>query len=165
VFKRDKFTCQYCGAHPPAVILHVDHIHPVAKGGTNDEDNLVTACEHCNLGKGARLLSSAPKSLEDRAVEAAEREAQLQGYAAIMQAIRDRIEDDAWQVLDALIPGSSKGTSITRIQSARRFVREIGKEACLDAVSIAWSKIPYSDPQRFKYFCGVCWRKHERGDF
>lgn len=24
IFKRDQFTCQYCGAHPPAVILHVE---------------------------------------------------------------------------------------------------------------------------------------------
>ena len=30
---------------------NVDHIVPVSKGGTNDLDNLVTACEQCNLGK------------------------------------------------------------------------------------------------------------------
>lgn len=33
VFKRDRFTCQYCGATPPGVLLHIDHIHPVAEGG------------------------------------------------------------------------------------------------------------------------------------
>lgn len=165
VFKRDKFTCQYCGAHPPSVVLHVDHIHPVAEGGTNDEDNLVTSCDRCNLGKGARLLSSTPRSLEDRAAEAKEREAQLLGYAEIMQSIRDRIEDDTWGVLDALIPGSSDGTTHARFDSVKRFIKEMGKEACLDAAEIARSKKPYSDPQRFKYFCGICWRKIERGDF
>lgn len=45
VFKRDGFTCQYCGAHPPKVVLHVDHITPVVEGGGNDIDNLVTSCE------------------------------------------------------------------------------------------------------------------------
>ena len=35
VFKRDRFTCQYCGAKAPDVILHVDHIHPVAAGGSH----------------------------------------------------------------------------------------------------------------------------------
>lgn len=165
VFKRDKFTCQYCGAHPPAVVLHVDHIHPVAEGGTNDEDNLVTACENCNLGKGARLLSSTPKTLEEKAAIAAEREAQLAGYAAVMQAVRDRIEADTWEVADALIPGSSEGMPTARFNSIKRFVQEIGKQACLEASDIAWSKKPYSDPQRFKYFCGICWRKIERGDF
>lgn len=57
VFKRDSFTCQYCGRSSPAVILHVDHIHPVSQGGTNDILNLVTSCADCNSGKGKRLLS------------------------------------------------------------------------------------------------------------
>jgi len=57
VFKRDGFTCQYCGKKAPDVVLHVDHIAPVAKGGQNDILNLVTSCVDCNLGKGARELS------------------------------------------------------------------------------------------------------------
>lgn len=56
VFKRDGFTCQYCGAKAPEVVLHCDHIHPVAEGGTNDIMNLLTACAACNGGKGARKL-------------------------------------------------------------------------------------------------------------
>ena len=56
VFKRDSFTCQYCGAQSPDVVLHVDHINPVAGGGDNDILNLITSCEPCNLGKGAREL-------------------------------------------------------------------------------------------------------------
>jgi len=31
VYKRDKFTCQYCGRKAPDVILEIDHINPVAK--------------------------------------------------------------------------------------------------------------------------------------
>lgn len=57
VFKRDKFKCQYCGKTPPDVILHVDHINPVSKGGTNNILNLITACFECNMGKKATLLS------------------------------------------------------------------------------------------------------------
>jgi hypothetical protein len=57
VFKRDSFTCQYCGKSAPTVVLHVDHITPVKEGGTNDITNLITACADCNLGKGARKLS------------------------------------------------------------------------------------------------------------
>lgn len=56
VFKRDNFACQYCGGQAPDVVLHVDHINPVAGGGDNDILNLVTSCEPCNLGKGARAL-------------------------------------------------------------------------------------------------------------
>lgn len=56
VFKRDNFTCQYCGKKSPDVILHVDHIIPVSKGGNNDLINLITACKDCNLGKSDRKL-------------------------------------------------------------------------------------------------------------
>jgi hypothetical protein len=56
VFKRDSFTCQYCGKSAPDVILHADHIMPVSKGGDNDITNLITSCESCNQGKKDILL-------------------------------------------------------------------------------------------------------------
>jgi len=56
VFRRDGFTCQYCGRRAPNVVLHVDHVLPVVAGGTNDLTNLRTACSVCNLGKGSRRL-------------------------------------------------------------------------------------------------------------
>jgi 5-methylcytosine-specific restriction endonuclease McrA len=39
------------------VVLHVDHVVPVAAGGVTIEDNLRTACEECNLGKGTRAVA------------------------------------------------------------------------------------------------------------
>ena len=68
IFARDNFTCQYCGQKAPQVVLHVDHIHPVSKGGTNDPSNLVTACSSCNTGKGASEIVAAPVA-EDRLSE------------------------------------------------------------------------------------------------
>lgn len=56
VFKRDSFTCQYCGKSAPDVILQVDHIMPISKGGDNDITNLITSCVPCNQGKKDRLL-------------------------------------------------------------------------------------------------------------
>ena len=56
VFKRDSFTCQYCGKKAPEVILAVDHIEPVAKGGSDDMLNLITSCFDCNSGKSDRTL-------------------------------------------------------------------------------------------------------------
>ena len=57
VFKRDNFTCQYCGAKAPEVILEVDHIKPVKEGGTNEIMNLITSCFDCNHGKSSKTLS------------------------------------------------------------------------------------------------------------
>ncbi|MEM6841861.1 MAG: HNH endonuclease [Bacteroidota bacterium] len=52
VFKRDKFTCQYCGATKK---LTLDHVIPRSKGGKTSWNNLVTACQPCNTRKGDRL--------------------------------------------------------------------------------------------------------------
>lgn len=57
IFKRDSFTCQYCGRMAPDVVLEVDHINPVANGGDNDIMNLITSCAECNRGKGAKKLT------------------------------------------------------------------------------------------------------------
>jgi len=56
VFKRDKFTCRYCGNKAPNVAIVIDHIIPVSKDGENNLDNLITACEYCNSGKGDKYL-------------------------------------------------------------------------------------------------------------
>lgn len=163
VFKRDNFTCQYCGSHPPQVILHVDHINPVSKGGENDSDNLITSCLNCNIGKGAKLLTSVPQSLQDKAKEIAEREEQLKGYSEIIQSKKDRIEDEAWRVgeeLDALYEDGSINRSY--LVSIKRFLEKLGLHDVLDAAEIARAAKPYSRNTRFKYFCGVCWNKINR---
>ena len=57
VFKRDSFTCQYCGRKAPDVILECDHIVPIAEGGPTNMLNLITSCQECNRGKGKRPLT------------------------------------------------------------------------------------------------------------
>jgi 5-methylcytosine-specific restriction endonuclease McrA len=49
VFKRDHFTCQYCGTNRD---LTLDHLIPRSKGGKSNWTNLVTACKSCNAKKG-----------------------------------------------------------------------------------------------------------------
>ncbi|MBL6448301.1 HNH endonuclease [Fulvivirga sp. 29W222] len=49
VFKRDSFSCQYCGADRD---LTLDHVTPRSKGGRSAWNNLVTACKRCNARKG-----------------------------------------------------------------------------------------------------------------
>lgn len=54
VFARDDYTCQYCGLR--GVSLQCDHIIPVSRGGSNDLDNLATACKPCNQSKCDKTL-------------------------------------------------------------------------------------------------------------
>ncbi len=164
VFKRDGFVCQYCGAHPPDALLEPDHITPVCEGGTNDIGNLVTACFNCNRGKAGNLLTVVPKSLIEQGAEVKEREDQIAGYSAIMEARRERIEDDMWRVADTLIPESSKNGMVRdRLISIKQFMEKLGLHDTLDAAEIAIARKPYSESVRWKYFCGVCWTKIRNG--
>jgi 5-methylcytosine-specific restriction endonuclease McrA len=54
IFRRDNFTCQYCGKHTPQ--LTVDHIIARHSGGENSWQNVVAACYACNHRKGGRTL-------------------------------------------------------------------------------------------------------------
>lgn len=158
VFKRDGFRCQYCGAHPPAAILEVDHINPVALGGENDIDNLVTACFACNRGKAAVSLTVVPQSLADKALVVSEREEQLRGYHDVLEAKRDRLENEAWLVLEAMLVDRLKGCPRDQFNSTRMFVEKLGYHATLEAMEIAMGA-SISFHKVFKYFCGVCWNK------
>lgn len=159
VFKRDGFACQYCGDHPPKVILELDHIVAVAGGGSADSDNLITACYACNRGKAARPLSDVPQSLKDKAVEVAEREAQLKGYHDIMQARRDRVENEAWTVAIALRPNAAQGFPRDWLQSIKTFLGRLDFHDVLESMEVARSRKPHSENQGFRYFCGICWNK------
>lgn len=53
VLRRDGFKCVDC-KHTDKP-LHVDHIIPLSRGGTNHLENLQTLCDECNLGKGDEL--------------------------------------------------------------------------------------------------------------
>lgn len=62
VLCRDKWTCQICGIRTPRSLRgsyapdapEVDHINPLALGGSHTLENLQCACRACNLRKGAK---------------------------------------------------------------------------------------------------------------
>jgi hypothetical protein len=103
VFKRDSFTCQYCGQKAPDVVLEVDHITPVAAGGDNEILNLVTACRGCNSGKSDRQLSdsAAVEKARAQAEDLEERRQQLEMIAQWHLSLVD-IESQAATQLERL---------------------------------------------------------------
>lgn len=65
--KRDKNTCQQCGISvrdEPNLLIEIDHVIPISKGGTTIEDNLQALCWRCNRTKGASI-SQAKNSIFD----------------------------------------------------------------------------------------------------
>jgi 5-methylcytosine-specific restriction endonuclease McrA len=63
VFKRDRFTCQYCGRQPGGDELSIDHVTPRAQGGVSSWDNCVLACVECNHRKADRSPQQARMTL------------------------------------------------------------------------------------------------------
>ena len=61
VLKRDRGTCRYCGTYDSS--MEIDHVIPVALGGTNRFGNLVTACRDCNARKGTKLWKPLPLAI------------------------------------------------------------------------------------------------------
>jgi len=58
--QRDNYTCQSCNLSvrdEPNLLLEIDHIIPISKGGMSSEDNLQTLCWKCNRSKGAKIAS------------------------------------------------------------------------------------------------------------
>lgn len=165
VFKRDLFACQYCGATPSeTVVLEVDHIHPVAGGGTNDIDNLVTACFACNRGKGAALLTSVPMGLAEKAEQTMEREAQLRGFYDVLEGVKQRKDEELWSIADIYMERYGDDDILrSRLASIRSFLGRLNYYEVQEAMEIATNKFS-SKRQAFSYFCGICWRKVKRAN-
>lgn len=58
---RDLFTCKYCNVSlddEPHLLLEIDHILPLSKGGKTQEDNLQTLCWKCNRSKSNKIINA-----------------------------------------------------------------------------------------------------------
>lgn len=156
VLRRDNHTCRYCGGTAPDVVLTVDHVTPVALGGSDDPSNLVTACKDCNAGKSSTSPSSttvADVKKSDltwskaiiRAADAlaSEREVQVTYVCQFL---------DFWDTYtDGRLPRNAEN-SVCNLHKAG-----LPTEEMKDGVLIAATA--YGVHDRFSYFMGVCWKK------
>jgi hypothetical protein len=55
VIERDGLVCGICDGEVELADVHIDHIHPVSRGGTDDLDNLQVTHSACNIAKAARV--------------------------------------------------------------------------------------------------------------
>ena len=58
---RDNHSCRYCSvslAAEPHLLLEVDHVIPVSRGGMSTPDNLQTLCWRCNRTKSNKVASA-----------------------------------------------------------------------------------------------------------
>jgi hypothetical protein len=172
VFKRDGFTCQYCGRTPPIVILVIDHIVAHAAGGPDDQLNLVTSCEDCNSGKSDKDLKQVLPSLADQIARRREKEEQVKEYNTFLMEIRDaeiaaldKIGTYWFDIFEGAKGKYRFNPSSEPAGSIRTFLKRLTVAEILDAIDIAHARCGggYHSSgtvrRPFLYFCGVCWRK------
>jgi 5-methylcytosine-specific restriction endonuclease McrA len=90
IYARDDETCQYCGRKRPIAELTYDHVLPRSLGGRTEWTNIVTACQDCNLRKGARTPEQARMPLRKRPV-------QPTWLPAVTIRVSTRSIPDAWR--------------------------------------------------------------------
>lgn len=159
VLRRDNHACRYCGASAPDAKLTVDHVTPVALGGSDDPTNLVTACADCNSGKSSSA-GNAPM-VDDIAADALRWARAMEEAARITRSAlaerelftsdwRSDWDDWTWDFGKRTYPlPSDWKESVLRFRDAGISVREFG---C--AVEIAMRK---KTADKFPYMCGVLW--------
>ena len=164
IFKRDSFTCQYCGMKAPDVVLQVDHVHPVSKGGDNEILNLITSCDACNSGKGAKRLDDKSVIQKQRKQLAAlqERRQQLdmmlewqRGLISIQADSVERLAElwaelaGGWflndtgkaQLKKIISRHGFEDTSAAMLKATSDYIEVADGSATRESANIAWDKV------------------------
>ena len=159
VFKRDSFTCQYCSSQPPKVALEIDHIIPVSKNGSNEIDNLITACFDCNRGKSDTELSSIPKTLIEKTAIKKIAIEQYKEYLKILKIEQKQINNDI-DLVESIYTSYHKDYIFSNKfrLSVKKFILSIGIEETIISMENACLTVRHNHDV-LKYFCGICWNK------
>ena len=164
VLKRDNHACRYCGGIAPDVKLHVDHVIPKSLGGTDKPDNLVAACEDCNLGKSSTSPDDAlVAEVNEQALAYAQalraNIKKVTGQAIGLRKIRRRLQSywvesaDTYGLYSAPPMDPNFNTSLQKWLSLG-----LDEDFLMDAMDITMSKHGIAKPDRYRYFCGVIYR-------
>jgi hypothetical protein len=164
ILRRDNHACRYCGATAPEAKLTVDHVIPVALGGGDIPENLVTACWDCNSGKSS-VPADAPLLADVEADALRWSRAMTQVAAIRAQEIESRafIADwfkNLWQAWHYgpdrnPIPAPDGGfTAVLKFFDAG--LTEIEIE---DLLNVAMRASHISPDSTWRYFCGCCWKR------
>lgn len=165
VLRRDNHTCRYCGAAAPDATLTVDHVTPVALGGTDEPSNLVAACRDCNAGKASTSPDAAV--VEDVAQDAMRWAAAIKQAASVLateteeRARQNGEFEDIWSKCCLDWRGDPAERPDDWPEQLDLFrSRGLPQIEVIDALWVAIGKRKGADSWR--YFCGVCWRKLDR---
>lgn len=158
VLRRDGHRCFYCGATSAQAKLTVDHVMPKALGGTDNVDNLITACEPCNSGKSSASPDASTVAAVSETLLALKRSGALAVDAMLDNAAEARelatYARSSW--LNFTMPD---GSTLPHGDFASPMLRLAGlhrsTELADEAIRITMKRHGVPADDRFAYFCGV----------
>ncbi len=165
VFKRDRFTCTYCGKRPPEVMLELEHIVPVADGGADTIDNLTTSCTDCNRGKGRTPLGDVAPHIDELEIlasvqEMMERRRDLMAQTHAARATK-QAEDNAVALVRSWWRDAFGNVQGVKDVSIRQFVARLSLDRVREAIdateNLADQKPWKGSDDLWRYFCATCW--------
>ena len=164
IFKRDSFTCQYCGQEAPNVVLNVDHINPVKNGGDNDITNLITSCFDCNSGKSARLLDDnhVVKKQKKSLNELQERRNQIEMIAQWREDLLNINDLKINKLCDFILKGWNYKLDIEKKRKLQTISNKFELNIVYDAIERAfdhYSDTPCEDAKSYAFskIGGICY--------
>lgn len=181
VFKRDKFSCQYCGSTPDSdgVVLNIDHIKPVKDGGDNNILNLITSCWDCNIGKGAVKLddSTVLKKQRDGMETLEEKRQQLKMMSEWRSELLEIDNEELIILKDYFekcwgLQGRIDWDAVTE-SKLRKDCKDFGAEAVFNAIEKSthymskFTDLDYAVDYALKKIGGICYniKNDVRGEF
>ena len=170
VLKRDKFTCQYCGKSAPDVVLEIDHIKPISKGGNNDIMNLITSCKDCNRGKSNIELSddSVVKKQQAQLQEIAERKEQLEMMLEWRESLNSLEDDYIDAVVSIFEENTEWGVSEHGRKKIKKWIKEFSLSEVMDATETAietyFDGSEESWIEAFNKISGICYVRRNQRD-
>lgn len=164
IFSRDGYQCRYCGRQSDDVELVIDHVIPVCQGGTNDIENLITACQECNAGKAAKTPTQSAPNETDRLRLAQEMREQESASEAVARAANARKEMHQEMVnLWCDIRGTKEADKQT-ISVITRYAEMYGIDRVIEWIEIANQRLRgKADYKLGMYISGIRRRWLEEG--
>ncbi|KRQ27135.1 MULTISPECIES: HNH endonuclease [unclassified Mycobacteroides] len=163
VLRRDNYSCRYCGRSAPEVKLTVDHVVPVALGGSDEPSNLVAACADCNAGKSS-VPADAPL-VADVAADALRwsramnqvaemRIAQIESDAGVLKWFRDLWGEWTYGPEKLPVPAPDGFDGVLKF-----LANGLSREEIANLVRVAMKADHIRPDATWRYFCGCCWKR------